>query len=251
LGSRFKLAAQRRAFTLIEVILAIGIAAGILTVVLFFYRQSETLRDRLLDETSRLSAVRLVMERLSADLSAARRCDSMEKGLTGSPDHLEFVKLEFPQISAWSNAPTVSSAAAPFHLVSYSLVPGTNSDGESGLIRSEELLSSRPTLTSTNDSSTNLDLGTPAPRAGMAAEQIQFLRFRYFNGASWLDNWSSPGLPVGIEVTLGNEPLPAESTPEDYPFELYRRVICLPNYASGATSSRAEPTAAAKQEEEQ
>jgi hypothetical protein len=44
---------------------------------------------------------------------------------------------------------------------------------------------------------------------------------------------------VGIEVSLGVEPLPPELTAEDYPFEVYRRVIYLPNHTAGGTLAQA------------
>lgn len=252
---------HRRAFTLIEVILAIGIAAAILTVVLFFYRQSEILRDRLLEETSRLSAARLVMERLQADLAAARRCESFQQGLEGGPDYLQFVRLDFPRAEAWTNLPGAFPAASPFRLVRYSLLQDTNADAQGGLMRSDQPLSPPVASVSTGDSNAavELDLPEPSPDAttsspdatassptnlptsSMTSKQVQYLRFRYYDGASWLDNWSAATLPVGIEVSLGNDPLPPELTPEEYPSELYRRVIYLPNHAAGATPSRAEP----------
>ena len=71
--------------------------------------------------------------------------------------------------------------------------------------------------------------------------QIQFLRFRYWDGSTWSETWSAPDLPIGVEVSLGGEPLPPESTAEEYPFELYRRVIYLPNHAFGRPPSAAGP----------
>ena len=34
--------------------------------------------------------------------------------------------------------------------------------------------------------------------------------------------------PPGVEISLGFEPLPAETTPDLYPGEVFRRVIFLP-----------------------
>lgn len=50
----------RAAFTLIEVILAIVISLGMLVVVLFFYQQTANFRAQLVEETERLTAVRLI-----------------------------------------------------------------------------------------------------------------------------------------------------------------------------------------------
>lgn len=218
-------------FTLIEVILGIGIAAGILMVVLFFYRQSELLRNRLLVESSRLSAVRLVLERLTVELSAARRCESFQQGLVGEPDRVQFVKLDFPKAATWTNQPG-AIGATPFRLVSYSVRGSGGPDGETGLVRSEEILSMHTSAITATPIDPSVEAVAPAAPAGMAAAQVQFLRFRYYDGATWYESWTAPTLPIGIEVTLGGESLPAELPPEDYPFELYRRVIYLPNYAA-------------------
>jgi type II secretory pathway pseudopilin PulG len=252
-----------RGFTLIEVVLAIGIAVGILMVVLFFYRQSEALRTGLIEETSRIAAARLIMERLSLELCAARRCESFPQGLSGSSDNLQFVRLDFPRLSSWTNQTNFATAPAPspFRLVSYSLVQSTNGGNGSGLVRYEESLSKRTTLAvstngndaflegrgpalpinsrlglSTNEDDALLGGGNSAPTNGLPIGQLQFLRFRYYDGTNWLEAWSAPDLPVGIEVSLGVEPLPPESTVDEYPFEMYRRVIYLPNHATGSVT---------------
>jgi type II secretory pathway component PulJ len=232
-------------FTLIEVVLAIGIAAGILMVVLFFYRQTEALRTGLLEETSRIAAARLIMERLSQELSAARSCESLQQGLSGGSDNLQFVRLDFPQPSCWTNQTNWVAAPAPtpFRLVSYSLVQGTNSGG-SGLLRSEKALSRRaPIAVFTNEDDTSLGGGISPSTNGLPIAQLQFLRFRYYDGTNWLDAWSGPELPVGLEVSLGVEPLPPELTLDEYPSEVYRRVIYLPNHAPIGTLAQVAPDA--------
>jgi type II secretory pathway pseudopilin PulG len=70
-----------RAFTLVEVILAISIAIGILVVALFFHSQASHLRAQLLDESDRIAAIRLVMERLTAELRSA--FEQPQYGFTG------------------------------------------------------------------------------------------------------------------------------------------------------------------------
>ena len=88
-----------------------------------------------------------------------------------------------------------------------------------------------------NDLGSALPGSTAGPRNGSVLSQIQYLRFRYWDGSTWTEAWSAPELPLGVEVSLGREPLPPESTADEYPFELYRRVIYLPNHASGRAPS--------------
>lgn len=241
---------RRRGFTLIEVLLAISIAAAILLVVLFFYRQSEDLRANLLQATSRISAARLIMQRLTQELGAARVSATMPQGFTGGGDNLRFVKLDFPQASAWTLQTNMFAAPpaspSPFHLVSYSLVQTTtnNPGAGSGLLRSERAWSGKvATFGLTNEDDTLPTQGTTGATNGMAIEQLQYLRFRYYDGTNWLDSWSAPQLPIGVEVSLGVDPLPPEMAPEDYPFEVYRRVIFLP----GAAASLAQAGPEAKE----
>ena len=232
-------AARSAGFTLLEVVLAISIAAGILAVVLLFYHQTESLRSRLLEETSRLDTMRLVMERLSTELAAARVSGPYGQGLSGGGDNLQFVKLNFPNSWDRTNAPVSTTPASPLRLVTYSLVQDTNTTNnatDTGLVRVEESLAKASSLNAslvaaTNDPSVALPPGTVAPHNGSVATQIQFLRFRYWDGSTWADAWSGPDLPLGVEVSLGADRLPVELTPDEYPFELYRRVIYLPNHA--------------------
>ena len=61
----------RLGFTLLEIALAVTIAIGIMVVALFFYEQSARLRKDALEEMDRITAVRLVMDRLSSELRCA------------------------------------------------------------------------------------------------------------------------------------------------------------------------------------
>ncbi|MCX6924838.1 MAG: hypothetical protein NT154_16745 [Verrucomicrobia bacterium] len=238
-------AAPATGFTLIEVVLAISIAAGILVVVLLFYHQTESLRSRLLEETSRLATMRLVMERLTAELATARLSKPHGKGLSGGAENIQFVRLSFPAPWDRTNALGTVSTVAPLRLVSYSLLQDTNTATESGLLRSEELLAkgsnASTNVPAANDQRSTSLIGTAVPRNGSVASQIQFLRFRYWDGSTWSETWSASDLPMGVEVSLGREPLPLESTADEYPFELYRRVIYLPNHAAARPPSLAGP----------
>lgn len=226
-----------RAFTLVEVILAIGIAAGLLVVAISFYQRSAELRTELLDESSKLATVRLLMDRLSGDLRTAFA--EPRQGFSGSSEHLTFVHAGSP------TAMNITEGA--LKLVTYGVV--TNAEGTNttviGFDRTEQpLIEMRPVGASTNSAMTtmtNEDLLSfngamdPTQITNLVAEPltrtIRFAQFRYFDGAQWRDVWDGVDLPVGVEVTFGFEPLPAE---EDemfesvYPYEVFRRVIFLP-----------------------
>lgn len=222
--------AGRRAFTLIEVVLAMGITLGILAVVLFFYQQSERLRGQLLEETSRISAARLVMDRLAFELATAQRCELLGMGLRGSADTLQFARLEASPPASLTNAP----AAFPFRWITYSLSRSTNADQPAGLVRAEEPLSRKSAEPVVAEDLASADEPSPLRHDLIPNTRLQFARFRYWNGADWQESWSAPNLPAGVEISLGAEALPPDVTGEGYPFELYRRIVHLPNGSAGS-----------------
>jgi hypothetical protein len=232
-----------RAFTLVEVILAISIAIGILVVALFFHSQASHLRAQLLDESDRIAAIRLVMERLTAELRSA--FEQPQYGFTGDATSLRFVTAVAPAL------PGRLAPAAPrtdLRLVSYNLgkmLEGTN-EIVTGLIRAEqplvEALAIRgafaapapladAALTNTLDAATAMASGsTNAPARGLEplTESIRFVRLWFWDGYEWSATWDSPQLPRGVEINLGTELLPEDGTLMDYPGDLYRRVVYLP-----------------------
>ena len=81
-------------FTLIEVILALSIAIGILVVALYFYSQTANLRGQLLDESDRLADLRLVMDRLTGELRSA--LEIPRQRFSGEGTSLSFVTVAAP-----------------------------------------------------------------------------------------------------------------------------------------------------------
>jgi hypothetical protein len=98
-----------------------------------------------------------------------------------------------------------------------------------GLSRSQ---GDRSVLRTANQASTEV---LPGPEQLLAPEIVQ-LRFRYFDGATWYDQWDSSTagyLPRAVEVTIGLEPPPAGqgflmTPPVSASSETYRLVIPVP-----------------------
>lgn len=231
--SNLKTSAKRLAgFTLLEVVLAIVIAIGILVVALYFYSQAADLRSQLLLESERIASVRLIMDRITADLRCAYGTFSSGGGVSGGPVSLRIVKTELPSRSSWTGGQLGRAAAAETDLrfVNYSAsvsMEGTNLV-VSGLMRTEEALVQKRQLP---ESSRSREITSEPPRVRRPdplTEVIHFIRFRYWDGSSWQESWSGTDLPQGVEVNLGADPLPEGLLPEEYPFELFRRVIFVP-----------------------
>jgi prepilin-type N-terminal cleavage/methylation domain-containing protein len=221
---------RRQAFTLIEVILAIVIASGLLVVAISYYQHSAELRNQLLEESERLTTMRLVMDHISLDLRTAFA--EPRQGFFGTADSMKFAHLGSP-------APG-NLAEGAMKLVTYSAATnamGTNSFGTNspviGLNRVETpLVEMRVASAATNREPFSFN-GAMDPLA-MATNNIvepltraiRLVQFRYFNGSEWLDSWDSVDLPMGVEVTFGTEP--ASEQEEEYAGELFRRVIYVP-----------------------
>ncbi len=224
-------------FTLLEVLLAIAIASAILAAVMFFYQQTSDLRVQLLQETQRISTVRLLMDRITSDLRCAYNHASPQDTLVGNATSITFVKTDVPSRSVW-NIGAYGRLIRPetdLRRVSYSLSSvseGTNTT-IAGLDRVEKPLVEPHVTVEAQMNSTNAPTETAvATNAPPLTDAIQFLHFRYWDGANWLESWDKGQLPLGVEVNLGWEPLPDDSLVEEYPYELFRRVIFLPGSGS-------------------
>jgi type II secretory pathway component PulJ len=225
---------------LIEVILAVGIAVGILVVALQFYRQCTDLRSQLLVESERIAAIRLVMDRIGADLRCAYATTVPGGGCTGDAASLRIVKTELPPRSSWSGG-RLGRTEAPvtdLRVVQYGVsrtLEGTN-DVVTGLVRIEAPLTEMraAVVEARRAEAVVVDAGPGQRRGGPAplTDAIRFVRFRYWTGSSWQDSWNGHGPPPGVEVSLGPEPLPADAVPGESPGEVYRRVIFVPGAAA-------------------
>ena len=237
------------AFTLVEVILAIVIALGILVVLLYFYQQATSLREQVLQETERISAARLLMDRITGELRASQADSTIGQGFVGSSNSIQFAKTDVPSFASWMGAPLgrATFPATDLKVVTYRL---ESSDGTNvaGLLRLEEpLIPKQPTTNSneldlTNDLSSFATNGPASPVIG----EIQLLQFRYWSGTNWLDSWNSSGAPEAVEVSLGPEAITNETEQADaeLPVEIFRRVI----YLGGRGLAQSNTNAAAKPE---
>jgi type II secretory pathway pseudopilin PulG len=250
-----------RGFTLLEVVLALSIAFGLLVVVLYYYQQAALLRDSTLRSAAGLAAVRLCMDRLATEL---RTASAQPDTFRGGPQDLEFLQCGLPEPGTGS--PTGSSlvAATTFLLrrIRYALPDAAGEPGGQALARTETSVAvaapatqvaeaPSPSLPSDEPPDTNQVMAvesvvsgdedtrvtTSFPSAGAAAltvPEVRYLHLRYWDGAAWQESWSAPTLPRGVEITLALDAVPAEATADTLPGEVFRRVIAIPG---GSTTS--------------
>jgi len=249
------------AFTLIEVLLAVGVATALLLAALFFYRQATQLRADILASSTQLAALRLTLDQLAADLRTAVPVPG--RSFIGGPASIEFARFAPPPdapAAALTNL-VPNPPRAPLESVVLSTLiqqDGTNlvvqgisrrtqpvggaapapaaTPFTSAPIDPEPNLASSPTdaLAQGLDPVANRPGPTNAPVASAPSAQgspllpVRFLLLRYWNGADWQDSWLAPVPPQGVEVTLGLEPLPQDMPPEYYPHERFTRVVFIP-----------------------
>lgn len=211
-------------FTLVEVILAIVIALGILVVLLYFYQQATHVRAQAIQETERIAATRLLMDRITGELRAISPGLAGQAVLTGSSNSIQFVKTDVPSYSAWMGGPLGRSTfpVTDRKRVRYQLESSLDMTNVAGLLRSEEPLVQQVI----SDDDLMEDMPSTLAGASPVLEEIRFLQFRYWSGTNWLDSWNAPGFPEGVEISMGAEPVTngpeyAESG------DVFRRVVYL------------------------
>ena len=235
---------RARGFTLVEVVLAILIICGIMTVLLYFYQRSAEVRLKALEETEFISTGRLLMEQITGELRTARFAEDQFMGVEGSSNSIRFVCTALPLPSRWlidTNEPARSSSTTDLKKVYYGVAGGTNLYSSRGIERREEYLApSGPVLETsvvdtTNEVSlagaalTNAAMTNVVTRSGQPlTDKVKFLQFRYWDGKEWVDSWAELSLPGGVEISLGREAMPQDAGAEGYPFEIFRRVVFLP-----------------------
>lgn len=214
------------AFTLVEVILAISLAIGILVLALSFYHEASNLRRQLVVASEQVSTIRLIMDRLASDLRVARAHDW--EGFNGDSTSLQFVKCEPLSQSAW----TRPQPATDLRLVIYGVATGLDGTNQvvTGITRSErpalELRQKSASVTSTETSEV---ISTNVAPVEPLTDVVRYLNFRFWDGTAWVESWTDIVPPLAVEVSIGMEPSPDDASPGEYPFEVFRRVIALPS----------------------
>ena len=253
---------RRSAFTLLEVVLAIVIAVGLLTGVLLFYRQAASLRNQVFRQADQISAIRLLMDRMALELrTIPSSVGETARLLYGDSSSLHLLRTSVPSQSAWLGGPLSRASIAEADLVEVTYRQNTDTN-HSGIFREELSFTPRTTLNTNLFAETESSLTPPTKSPAVTntvseivqpllTEEVHYLRFRYWNGSLRLDSWSAKEPPLGVEISIGIEANPnsdltepntssTEDQPE-YPYELFRRVIALSTASNLPAISTAVP----------
>ncbi len=219
---------NRAGFTLLEVVLAVSVALGLLTAMFGFYRHTTRVESAVTDEVERVGAVRAVMRLLTRELRSAYVVRFLGQGLEGAGGQIRLASLTLPTGAVWiEQGVTETSPLPPQHdvqIVGYRLRYVENEEGDlivAGLERTcQRILTPREAEEAEEIA---VMLVTP---------HIKFLRLRYWDGSAWTETWQGNDLPGAVEIVLGYRPRPEDTEPEEYPYETHRRVVAIPSAAT-------------------
>ena len=256
---------RQNAFTLVEILLALGLTTILCGMMFGLYRSCADNRTVVRDTLEELRVLRVVMNQISRDLSSAVALKQLNIGMDGSPDAAEWVCIDLPARRAWAEAELGEERPTPeadMRMIGYRLRID-DATGEPLVIGIERTLERIVTSESTERPSrggggmgeTAYEATTRQQEEEAAAEEgedenaeeerievklltesVRYLRLRYFDGTEWLDEWEDlSSVPMAVEISLGFKPSPAVllEADEEYPYEVFRRVVFLSAGAVG------------------
>lgn len=201
-----------RAFTLVEMIISIGLLVLMLSTLYWFYASSLTSRNEGTDRSRRMQLARVVLDGIAEEIRfCASKTSGYGAGLVGSVDSASIFTLTLPTKELMRRrSMTADPLAGQFDLkeVRYYIawdeenLDEDNNPRPLGLVR-------RVTQTFNQVMIVEGDEGTEetaAVKEELYAPEIKFVEFRYFDGLKWWDSWEILGgnsLPQAVMITVG------------------------------------------------
>ena len=251
---------KSNAFTLLETLLAIVIATGLLSTAMYFYQQSSKFRNDLILENERIASARLIINKMSLELRSTLTHPKLGIGLKGGSNWIEFLKTATPSASSWKNSTETTSPSYPetgYRLIRYQLAMKnlisetltneanrkmienlnlnenitTNEEDSSIAVKQGDAIDRTEQRLLTSKANTNA-ISTVEIKPVRITDQLKYMQFRYLNNGSWVYQWPGPIPPQGIEISLGIEPLSATNLLEEYTNHVFRRILRIPTTAT-------------------
>lgn len=245
----------RAGFTLLEVLLAIGLIVLMSSTMFIFYDQSLKVRERGTKMIVDTQLARVVATKIANEIRSSNGF-LLGPGISGDDRHIKIQtavitdpelyirrSIEDDPLPAQGDIRDVQYYLGYDEEETFVYPDGTESWKPLGLVRREIKTPNQVLIDETDAEDVDLDL--------LAAE-LKYLRFRYFDGVDWIDKWDigeSPeggmgnSLPQAVEVTVGYTPLPPKeeeevdleadpdlipSEPEPYSSQTYTVMVPLP-----------------------
>ncbi|HET8759664.1 MAG TPA: type II secretion system protein GspJ [Nitrospiria bacterium] len=204
-------------FTLLEVVVAIGILAVVMTIVYGAFSRSMDVTRETAEVTDRVRQVQIVTERLVDELSAAYWIDEKRARFVGTKDTTssEDARLDRLVWSTFAHRRYVGdSPESDVAELTYRVEPSPETT--TGRLMRDELINP-------------LAAASWATHSDELADGVSEFRLRYLSGGEWVDEWDGAqrkGLPEAVEVTValaGSGTAPAERVRTIVPLPLARR----------------------------
>ncbi|MCG3136683.1 MAG: hypothetical protein HJJLKODD_00518 [Phycisphaerae bacterium] len=247
-----------RAFTLLEVMLAISLMLMLMAVLYRFYDQSMANRQRGLTSLREAQLARVLLKQITDELRGATGfVPGYGPGVIGTNGEIALQTQLLPDREVMETRPVDVEplpAQADVRQVRYFIAWDediTDDEGNPialGLVR-QELKTLRQAVAVTGEAagleestfdssfSTTDELDTEAQESfklQLYAPEIKYIEFRYYDGAQWYRDWQitqGNALPQMVRVTIGYEPVPPdemEQALEDDLFEFEDEEELLP-----------------------
>ncbi len=229
---------NRRGLTLLEVILAMVLLAGLMLTLFAFHLEAKDVRRRVGELASEVTGEQLVMERMAGELRSACTFPFLSGALQGAGDSVRFLCSQVPSARVWlEDAPDRPAPAreVDVRIVSYRLrIPRDEQgaplrDEEGNVIVQGLERTSQSMLTAPRVEEGEVLGDVQQVEVGFLTPHVKFLALEYYTGDAWVKSWQGEDLPRAVRVTLGRSPLPEGMAVEDYleQHETSQRVVAL------------------------
>ena len=236
---------RRRAMTLLEVVLAVSLLVLLFSMTYWFYAGVLRTREESTDDAAKLRLVRTVLDRMVNEIRQTAVQTDGQPGIHGTADHIWLTTVRSPTFSrvGWADeAPrpvgeydltkveykiarhpevlTEEGWEEPLGLARVEInVPRPDTSGlvdsrgkEKQVVGGEEgeeqarRLAEEELLDQLQDEASSADIGPQINWEELYAPEIRYLRFCYFDGHAWWDDWQIGGshpLPQLVMITVG------------------------------------------------
>jgi type II secretory pathway pseudopilin PulG len=203
---------RRRGITLLEMLLAIGLLLMTMATLFLFYTIALDATARAGKFTVRTQQARVVLQQMAREISQAA-AGAADKGdaLTGKMHSLTIQTSGLPDPALMYTYGLDEKPPLPssdMRQVDYYLAVDPDSPDEAGnpgvlgLVRREQKQMAKQVV--------NLDTSEVLDEVRMMAPEVQYIRFRYFDGATWQDVWTGGAgvnsLPQAVKIEIGFAP---------------------------------------------
>ncbi len=212
---------RRRAFTLLEVVVSIGLFIVLLATMFAFYDTALADRDEGLEKSRHAQLARVVLDRMADEIrQAVAHVPSYGPGITGIEDleygpRIEVNTLTVPD-KALSEVREITQKNLPgqFDLqnIQYSIAwdyENVDTNGNPvalGLARTVTRTFLRDVVVEDFEEQDQIEDAAAAFKRELYAPEIKFLELAYFDGNQWWKDWAVSTLPQMVRITIGFVP---------------------------------------------